>query len=114
MAACRPNKIRVIYNLLDIDHFRPPNEAERAAARARWELPAGQRAFMLPGRIGLQKYQLGILWAMRALVRARTAGRPTRSCSSRGASAIAMTSALVPSPGARSAPRRVGSGSWAP
>jgi glycosyltransferase involved in cell wall biosynthesis len=65
-----PDKIRVIYNLLDIEHFRPPIPAERAEARARWELPADRRALIVPGRIGLQKHQLGILWAMRRLVRA--------------------------------------------
>jgi glycosyltransferase involved in cell wall biosynthesis len=65
-----PEKIRVIYNLLDIEYFRPPSEAERAEARARWELRPGQRAFVVPGRIGLQKHQLGILWAMRRLARA--------------------------------------------
>ncbi|HVV50567.1 MAG TPA: glycosyltransferase [Polyangia bacterium] len=63
-------KIRVIYNLLDVEHFRPPDENERAAARAAWDLPAGVRAFVLPGRVGLQKHQLGVLWAMRALARA--------------------------------------------
>jgi len=66
----RPDKIRVIYNLLDVEHFRPPSDAERVEARARWELPPGQRAFIVPGRIGLQKHQLGILWAMRRLARA--------------------------------------------
>jgi glycosyltransferase involved in cell wall biosynthesis len=65
-----PEKIRVIYNLLDVEHFRPPSEAERAEARARWELLPGQRAFIVPGRIGLQKHQLGILWAMRRVARA--------------------------------------------
>ena len=44
-------------------------EAERAAARTTWELPAGQRAIVLPGRVGLQKHQLGVLWAMRMLAR---------------------------------------------
>jgi glycosyltransferase involved in cell wall biosynthesis len=66
----RPDKIRVIYNLLDVEHFRPPSGAERAEARARWALQPGQRALIVPGRIGLQKYQLGILWAMRRLARA--------------------------------------------
>jgi len=64
------DKIRVIYNLLDTADFRPPTEAERTAARAQWEVPAGQRAIVLPGRLGLQKHQLGVLWAMRALARA--------------------------------------------
>jgi glycosyltransferase involved in cell wall biosynthesis len=65
-----PDKIRVIYNLLDIEHFRPPTAAERVEARQRWELEPGRRALIVPGRIGLQKHQLGILWAMRRLLRA--------------------------------------------
>lgn len=65
-----PDKIRVIYNLLDTQHFRPPTAAERTEARARWNLTTGQRALIVPGRIGLQKHQVGILWAMRRLVRA--------------------------------------------
>jgi glycosyltransferase involved in cell wall biosynthesis len=63
-------KIRVIHNLLDVERFRPPTEPERAEARVQWNLQAGERALVLPGRIGLQKHQLGLLWAMRALVRA--------------------------------------------
>jgi glycosyltransferase involved in cell wall biosynthesis len=63
-------KVRVIHNLLDVERFRPPSGAERAEARAQWNLQPGQRALVLPGRIGLQKHQLGLLWAMRALVRA--------------------------------------------
>jgi glycosyltransferase involved in cell wall biosynthesis len=63
------DKIRVIHNLLDLEHFRPPTVAERAAARAVWAIPAGARVFVLPGRIGLQKHQAGVLWAMRALAR---------------------------------------------
>jgi glycosyltransferase involved in cell wall biosynthesis len=64
-----PEKIRVIYNLLDVEYFRPPTPAERAAARAAWNLPVGTRAVVLPGRVGLQKHHLGVLWAMRSLVR---------------------------------------------
>jgi glycosyltransferase involved in cell wall biosynthesis len=64
------DKIRVIYNVLDVEHFRPPSVAERAAARAQWGISDGQRAIVLPGRLGLQKHQLGVLWAMRALARA--------------------------------------------
>lgn len=64
-----PEKIRVVYNILDVAQFRPPTEEERAAARARWEIPADRRAILLPGRIGLQKHQVGVLRAMRALAR---------------------------------------------
>ncbi|HEY4184414.1 MAG TPA: glycosyltransferase [Polyangia bacterium] len=63
------DKVRVLYNLIDVEEFRPPTAAEREAARAQWEIPSGRRAILLPGRIGLQKNQLGVLWAMRTLAR---------------------------------------------
>ncbi|MES1164936.1 MAG: glycosyltransferase, partial [Verrucomicrobiota bacterium] len=62
------DKIRVITNILDIDQFRPPTPEERAAARARWELAPATRALLLPGRVGLQKHQIGVLLAMRRLL----------------------------------------------
>jgi glycosyltransferase involved in cell wall biosynthesis len=68
-ARVREDKVRVIYNLLDVDAFRPPTDAERAEARARFDLRPDQRALVLPGRIGVQKHQLGLLWAIRALAR---------------------------------------------
>jgi len=63
------NKVRVIHNLLDVEQFRPPTGAERAEARARWQLDDEAMALLLPGRIGLQKHQLGLLAAMRAIAR---------------------------------------------
>ncbi len=71
------DKVRVIYNLLDVEHFRPPTDSERAAARAAWDLSPGERAIVLPGRIGLQKHQLGVVWAMRAM--AKRGGWPSGS-----------------------------------
>ena len=68
-ARVRANKVRVIYNLLDVDYFRPPTDAERAEARARWQLDPGSRALLLPGRVGIQKHHLGLLAAMRTLAR---------------------------------------------
>jgi len=68
-ARVRDDKVRVIYNLLDVDFFRPPTAAERADARTRWQLAPGTRALLLPGRIGIQKHQLGLLAAMRTLAR---------------------------------------------
>ncbi len=68
-AGVRDDKIRVIYNILDVDHFRPPTGDERAAARARWDLPGPARALLLPGRVGIQKHQIGLLLAMRRLLR---------------------------------------------
>ena len=69
LARVRPDKVRVIYNILDVQHFRPATAEERAEARARWNLEPGQRALLLPGRVGFQKHQLGLLWAMRKLAR---------------------------------------------
>jgi len=68
-AGVRDDKIRVIYNILDVHHFRPPTDDERAAARARWALAPGSRALLLPGRVGLQKHQIGLLLALRRLLR---------------------------------------------
>lgn len=69
LARVRPEKVRVIYNILDIEHFRPPTTLERDEARTRWKLAPGQRALLLPGRVGFQKHQLGLLWALRKLAR---------------------------------------------
>jgi len=68
-AGVRDDKIRVIYNILDVHHFRPPTGDERAAARARWDLAPSTRALLLPGRVGVQKHQLGLLLALRRLLR---------------------------------------------
>ncbi len=68
-AGVRDDKIRTIYNILDVQHFRPPTTEERAAARAHWELAPGALALLLPGRVGLQKHQIGLLLAMRRLLR---------------------------------------------
>jgi UDP-glucose:(heptosyl)LPS alpha-1,3-glucosyltransferase len=69
LARVSPDKIRVIPNILDTKRFRPPSPAERQEARARWQLKTDDRVLLLPGRIGLQKHQLGLLWALRALAR---------------------------------------------
>src|SRR6476646_7370922 len=45
-ARVRDDKVRVIYNLLDVDFFRPPTEAERAEARARWKIAPETRALL--------------------------------------------------------------------
>ncbi|HEX2657466.1 MAG TPA: glycosyltransferase [Polyangia bacterium] len=69
LARVRSDKIRVIYNILDIEHFRPPTAMERGEARANWSLAGDQRALLLPGRVGFQKHQIGLLWALRQLAR---------------------------------------------
>jgi glycosyltransferase involved in cell wall biosynthesis len=55
------DRIRVVHNFLDLERFRPPTDAERVAARQRWQLGPGQRALLMPGRISIQKHQLGLL-----------------------------------------------------
>lgn len=64
-----PEKIRVIHNILDVAFFRPPSAQERRLARAAWALRDDQVALLLPGRVGLQKHQIGLLRALKALAR---------------------------------------------
>ena len=68
-ARVSPDKIRVIPNILDVQRFRLPTPAERQEARRRWTLHPDARVLLLPGRVGLQKHQIGLLWALRALAR---------------------------------------------
>jgi starch synthase (maltosyl-transferring) len=70
LARVRPERIRVIHNFLDLDHFRPPTDEERRAARARYGVSGGTRVLIMPGRISVQKHQLGFLWALERLARA--------------------------------------------
>ncbi|HTM20852.1 MAG TPA: glycosyltransferase [Kofleriaceae bacterium] len=68
LARVPADKIQVIHNFIDIERFRPPDHGERAAARRRWGLADGEVALLLPGRISLQKHQLGLalaLWHLR-------------------------------------------------
>jgi glycosyltransferase involved in cell wall biosynthesis len=54
------DKVQIIHNFIDLDRFRPPTAEERAAARAKWNLPPGDIALLVPGRISLQKHQFGL------------------------------------------------------
>jgi len=72
LARVRPDKIQVLHNFIDIQKFRPPTDPERAAARQRWGLADGEVGLLLPGRIGLQKNQIGLAMA---LARLRRSGR---------------------------------------
>lgn len=58
------DRIEVIPNFIDLGQFRPPSAPERAEARARWQLAPEELALLLPGRLSLQKHQLGLLWAL--------------------------------------------------
>jgi len=70
LARVSPEKIQVLHNFIDVDKFRPPSDEERRAARARWGLPDGEVALLLPGRIGIQKHQAGLALALARLRRA--------------------------------------------
>jgi glycosyltransferase involved in cell wall biosynthesis len=63
------DRIRVVHNFLDLDHFRPPTDAERSAARRQWQLTDSQQVMLMPGRISVQKHQLGLLLALDQLAR---------------------------------------------
>lgn len=65
-----PDKIQVINNFIDLEKFQPPTDAERAAARARYGLAADEVALILPGRLAVQKHQLGLGLALGNLKRA--------------------------------------------
>lgn len=69
VARVRPEQIQVLHNFLDQDYFRPPTAQERQRARARWDIPEGRRVLLMPGRICIQKHQLGLLLAMDILAR---------------------------------------------
>ncbi len=62
------SRIALVPNFLDLEHFRPPTDAERAAARERWAIGVDQQAVLVPGRICLQKHQLSALLAFRELI----------------------------------------------
>jgi glycosyltransferase involved in cell wall biosynthesis len=78
LARVRPEKIQVLHNFIDLDRFHPPTPAERAAARAHWGLRDGEVALLLPGRIGIQKHQMGLAVALRRLARAGRLGDNVR------------------------------------
>lgn len=64
-----PEKIRVLHNFIDLHRWRPPSEEERAAARRAFGIAGDELAFLLPGRVGLQKNQLGLAAALYDLKR---------------------------------------------
>jgi glycosyltransferase involved in cell wall biosynthesis len=70
LAGVAPEKIQVLHNFIDVEKFHPPDAEERRAARERWNLRPGELAVLLPGRIGLQKNQIGLAFALARLLRA--------------------------------------------
>jgi glycosyltransferase involved in cell wall biosynthesis len=80
-----PHRVQVIHNFVDVDRFRPPTPDERAAARARLAVAPDDVVLLVPGRIAIQKHQLGLAAALAGLramgelppsVRVILAGRP--------------------------------------
>jgi glycosyltransferase involved in cell wall biosynthesis len=65
-----PAKVQVIHNFIDLERFAPPTDAERAAARARFGIAPGEVVLVLPGRLAVQKHQLGLGYALARLRRA--------------------------------------------
>jgi glycosyltransferase involved in cell wall biosynthesis len=63
------DKLQVIFNFVDLASFRPPSPRERVAARQKLGVAADDRVLILPGRISVQKHQLGLLAALRILAR---------------------------------------------
>jgi UDP-glucose:(heptosyl)LPS alpha-1,3-glucosyltransferase len=70
LAGVAPDKVQILHNFIDLQRFRPPTAEERAAARARWGLAPDEIALLLPGRVGLQKHQVGLAVALARLSRA--------------------------------------------
>jgi glycosyltransferase involved in cell wall biosynthesis len=69
LARVRPEKIQILHNFIDFEKFRPPSDEERRAARERWGLAPDEVALLLPGRIGIQKHQIGLAVALSRLRR---------------------------------------------
>ena len=69
LARVRPERIRIIHNFLDFDRFRVPTDDERRAARARFAIPEGARVLVMPGRLSVQKHQVGLLLALSRLAK---------------------------------------------
>ncbi len=70
LAGVAPEKIQVLHNFIDVEKFHPPTADERRVARERWNLQPGELALLLPGRIGVQKHQIGLAFALARLARA--------------------------------------------
>jgi glycosyltransferase involved in cell wall biosynthesis len=64
-----PDRIQVINNFVDLEHFRPPSPDERADARAQFGFAPDDIALILPGRLAAQKHQLGLGLALAYLRR---------------------------------------------
>ncbi|MDB4962786.1 MAG: glycosyl transferase group 1 [Myxococcales bacterium] len=63
----RPDRIQIINNFVDLEQFRPPTADERARARAHHGFADGEIVLILPGRLAMQKHQLGLGLALSML-----------------------------------------------
>lgn len=66
----RPERIQVIHNFVDLEAFYPPSSAERASARATYGYAPDDLIVVMPGRLAMQKHQLGLAAAL-AIVKRR-------------------------------------------
>lgn len=64
LARVQASRIQVIHNIIDADTFQPPTPEQRASARARFGLAPDEIALILPGRLSIQKNQLGLVRAL--------------------------------------------------
>jgi glycosyltransferase involved in cell wall biosynthesis len=63
----RPEKVRVIYNGVDVAKFAAPKDEELARWRSFFQLQADDFIVTLPGRLARQKNQLGLVRAVSGL-----------------------------------------------
>lgn len=68
-ARVKPEKIQILHNFIDLQTFYLPAEGARQAARARYGLADDEIALLMPGRMSLQKHQIGLALALRRLAR---------------------------------------------
>ncbi|NVB81245.1 MAG: glycosyltransferase [Kofleriaceae bacterium] len=65
----KPDRIQIINNFVDLEQFHPPSADERAAARGKYGFADHELVLLLPGRLAMQKHQLGLGVALSMLKR---------------------------------------------
>lgn len=65
----KPDRIQIINNFVDLEQFHPPTAGDRAAARATYGFKDNEIVLILPGRLAMQKHQLGLGLALSLLRR---------------------------------------------
>lgn len=66
----KPDRIQIINNFVDLEQFHPPTPDDRAKARATYGFADHEIVLLLPGRLAMQKHQLGLGVALSMLKRA--------------------------------------------